>query len=99
MLLVWTKTTLASLVLLAGTRDSFPAEHLTTVVGTKVVKGVNAERSSFNRTPSFEDSKLVLVDDLRVSKAVLRGRLSERRAAYNLLRHHQVVVLLSVHSL
>lgn len=94
---VRSQAALASLVplLLAGHR--LPASHhlprLRAAHSRMVLVHLITEVSRSDRTAAFKDTELLLVENLRVSKALVRRGLPQLSGTHDLLRHHEVVSL------
>lgn len=52
-----------------------------------------SEVSGSDRTAAFKDTELLLVENLRVSEALVRCGLAQLSGADHLLRHHEIVSL------
>lgn len=54
--------------------------------------------SSSYRSTRFKYTKLLLIEYLRICKSLIPSSISKMRCPHNLLRHHKIILLRSVHS-
>lgn len=83
---------LSVIVLAPG--HGFPATHdVAGGLDAMVLVHFVVEGSGTDWSAGFEDSELLLIQDLRVGKSLVGVGLAEVRGSHDLLRHHEVVSL------
>jgi len=93
-ILAWTKTALAPLIRLLGIRvltsgHSLSAAHdVTGGLNAMILIHLIIKCSSPHRPTRFKNTELLLIQNLRISEALVRICLPKMRRAHNLLGHH-----------
>ena len=100
--LAGSKTSLTSLVCLVvvgvyASRHSFPTHHLARILNSVVLIELIVECSSSDWSTWFENSELLLIQDLWVCEVLVRVGLKMWWPHY-LLWHHQIILLRSINS-